>query len=265
MVQVDVFWSYALGASMACAAQHHLEIEEKPSQSSYFVKNLLYLSTLFAPSGIYLLWNFPGWETMFVFDKSMAAWLVTLFAITNVTQGILGFYVCYWLIRRGKIYAANLQWIGGYFIMFFILIHGWDGSGYQRFFYGGTIEQWRAGVDFHVYQFIYSDVALTLYGMGLILLPVLFWIISRWLMDGYKLAGVDANHTSHGQIIKRVLFIIFVQTIPSIIVYSLLIRWFGAWIGALTFWPLFIILMLRRGGLIHRQVAALTLDPRVDG
>ena len=42
--------------------------------------------------GVYLLWAFPDWETMQVAHShaSLLPWLVTVFAITNVTQGMLG-------------------------------------------------------------------------------------------------------------------------------------------------------------------------------
>jgi len=266
VVQVDVFWSYALGASMASAAFRQLEPVEKPSTSPFFVKNLLYLSCLFAPSGIYLLWNFPGWETMFVFDRNLWGWLVAAFAITNVTQGILGFYVSYWLLRRGRVYLANLQWVLGYFCMFFILVHGWDGTGFRRFLYGGTIDQWRAGVEIPMYKFLWSDVALTLYGMGLILLPVLFWIIARWLREGYTLAGealAEKKLPNADEIIKRFLFSVLVLTLGAAIVASILIHLLGWLWGFVAFIPLAFVVLFRRDGLVHKQIAALTVDPRV--
>jgi len=66
--------------------------------------------------------------------REMPHWLVALFAATNVTQGLLGFAVTRWLLARNHPFAAYLQWVLGYTAMFFILVHGWDGSGYQRFF-----------------------------------------------------------------------------------------------------------------------------------
>src|SRR5215831_2221872 len=144
MVQVDVFWSYGIGATFAVAAARQLArfheqqavAKEKKSvlETPFFTKTVLFLAILFAPSGLYLVWNFPSWETMHVGDKNMPAWLVTLFAITNITQGILGFWVAYRLIAAKKLYSAYLTIIAAYFAMFFILVHGWDGTGYQRFF-----------------------------------------------------------------------------------------------------------------------------------
>jgi len=188
MVQVDIFWSYAIGASFAAAACRQLQQEEQPFQNKYFTYTLFYLACFFAPSGIYLLWNFPHWETMHVARShlDLPAWLVVLFAITNVTQGLLGFYICYRLIRRGRYYAAHLQWYAGYFCMFFILLYGWDGTGWQRFLYDPTFNQgklWQPGLHDGP-GFLVSNVALTLYAMGVIIIPLMLIPISRWVRDG---------------------------------------------------------------------------------
>ncbi len=266
MVQVDVFWSYAMGAGLACAAHRQLETIETPSQSPFFVKNLLFLSCLFAPSGVYLLWNFPGWETMFAGDRNLPAWLVSLFAITNVTQGILGFYVSYWLLRRGRVYLANLQWVLGYLAMFFILVHGWDGTGFQRFLYSGTIEQWRAGLAIPWYAFFWSEVAISLYVMGAILLPPLFKMQGGWTMEGYRLADLDvaaAGNPTAVDIVKRILFTILVLTFGAAVVASVCVHLLGWLWGMVVFWAVYAVLGLRPGGLVHKQVRAITLDERV--
>src|SRR5689334_23366460 len=142
MVQVDVFWSYGIGSTFAVAAcrqlaEHHREGRgqgKKAFDNGYFTNTLLFLSILFAPSGMYLLWAFPSWETMHAGDRDLPAWLVTGFAITNITQGILGFWLAYRLIVARRVYVAYLTIIAAYFGMFFILVHGLDGTGYQSFF-----------------------------------------------------------------------------------------------------------------------------------
>ncbi len=89
MVQVDVFWSFALGAGFAAAAARQLKDDDKPFESVYFIKTLLFMSLIFVPSGVILLWGFPEWETMQVGSyKTIPAWLAGLFVLTNVSQGI---------------------------------------------------------------------------------------------------------------------------------------------------------------------------------
>jgi hypothetical protein len=183
MVQVDVFWSYGLGSSFALAASKQLAAERAAKKglldSPYFAKTLLFLSVLFAPSGAWLLWSFPSWETMHAGSRELPGWLVSAFAATNVTQGALGFAVVYLLAARKKLWAAWLHWFFAYFAMFFILVHGWDGHGYQRFF-----SYTRA--DFLAWHgdwiaWLSSPVALTLYGMGVVLIPTILWTMSRWI------------------------------------------------------------------------------------
>ena len=126
MVQVDVFWTYALGASFAAAAGRQLKETAReggsPFYTPYFMRALLFLSILFVPSGVCLLWAFPGWETMFAGDRNLPAWLVTLFCVTNITQGILGYWVAYKLVEKDRLYWAHMQWVFGYLLMFFILL-----------------------------------------------------------------------------------------------------------------------------------------------
>lgn len=185
MVQVDVFWSYGLGSSFALAASKQLAAERAEKKrlldSPYFAKTLLFLSVLFAPSGAWLLWSFPSWETMHAGSRELPGWLVAAFAATNVTQGALGFAVVYLLAARKKLWAAWLHWYFAYFGMFFILVHGWDGHGYQRFF-----SYTRA--DFLAWHgdwiaWLTSPVALTLYGMGVVLIPTILWTMSRWITE----------------------------------------------------------------------------------
>ena len=188
MVQVDVFWSYGLGASFAAAAARQLRKIGNPFESKYFTCTLLFLSLVFAPSGIYLLWEFPHWETMQVATTwgDLPAWLVTTFAVTNVALGILGFYVSYWFIKKGRYYAAHIQYFLGYFCMFFILLYGWDGTGWQRFLYDATMHDgvlWSPGMHDGL-GFLTSHVCFTLLGMGVVLVPALGLPMIAWIRKG---------------------------------------------------------------------------------
>jgi hypothetical protein len=196
MVQVDVFWSYGFGTGFALAASEQLARAPARERSfladEHFARNLLFLAVIFAPSGACLLWAFPSWETMHAGDRDLPAWLVTLFAATNVTQGVLGWWVARRLILAGNRFAAYLHWLAAYFAMFFILVHGWDGTGYQRFF-SSRPEQL---VDWHwgrVLEFLRSDVALTLYAMGVVLIPIVLGWTSEWLRTGALLREVASG------------------------------------------------------------------------
>jgi len=112
--------------------------------------------------------------------------LAVVFSVTNVTQGILSYWICTKFIEKGKFYAAYMQvWIG-YFCMFFILFHGWDGTGWQRFTYDATMHNgklWTKGATDGALFFI-SNVAITLYVMGIFILPPLFIWLNKWVKEG---------------------------------------------------------------------------------
>lgn len=193
MVQVDVFWGYGWGAVMAAAAGKNLLAEKRPFYSEYFVKTVLFLSLFWAPTGMLLLIRHPSWETMQVAHNfyHMNEFLVLGFGLTNITQGILGFWVGYKLMQKGHEYLAHLNWLLGYYGMFFILLYGWDGLGYDRFLYdrdmlsgspawipgAGTL---ASGIPLAILKFLNSSVAWTLYTDGLWLLPPFFWMGLTW-------------------------------------------------------------------------------------
>ena len=57
------------------------------------------------------------------------------FPVWNVADASITVGVGVLLLRQNRIYLANLNWMLGYFGMFFILVYGWDGLGFDRFFY----------------------------------------------------------------------------------------------------------------------------------
>lgn len=183
MVQVDVFWSYGLGSGLALAAGKKLKQTTKQNfwHTQPFVLTLLWISLFFAPSGIYLLWNFPWWETMFLArtHTDIPAWLVVIFSVTNITQGILGYYVTARLIALGKSGAAKLQTIWSHGAMLFILIVGWDGTGFKRFLYAGDGDDWFSNRPFSPLDFFSSPVFYTLISMGIILVPSYFYLVQK--------------------------------------------------------------------------------------
>ncbi len=182
MVQVDVFWSYGLSAGLALAASDQLKNEPSFWKNPYFTLSLIWIGLFFAPSGIYLLWDNPGWETMFLARNfsSLPAWLVMAFSFTNISQGILGFYMTWFFIRKANKAAAVLQTVISHLCMFAILIFGWDGAGYKRFFYAGTGEEWHQGISYPLTDFFSARIFYTLLAMGAILIPTYIYLIKKF-------------------------------------------------------------------------------------
>jgi hypothetical protein len=246
MVQVDVLWSYGIGASMALAAGRQLRARreiadaerargEQPLRlpgdpqdraslwrNPFFLATVLYAALLFAPSGAYLLWEFPDWETMHAGDRGLAGWLVVGFAATNVTQAMLGFAVVSALLARGRAYAAYLQVLIAYLGMFFILVHGWDGEGYQRFFSPDRADYLAWSGDWSAW--LTSDVALSLFVMGLVLIPVLLGTIVRWTVAGYALAAPGARRLPAAGVVAVHLATVFVMGLGLAVAASLAVH-----------------------------------------
>ncbi len=185
MVQVDVFWAYGLGASLAAVAGRQLRDEDQPFYTHYFVKILLFLSLIWAPTGMLLLLKHPSWECMQVPNSlsDIPPFLILGFGITNVTQGILGFWVTTNLFKNGSYYLGHLNWLVGYLGMFFILVYGWDGLGWDRFLYDRDMfpgsPAWQPGLELTLMDrisFLWSSVAITLYIDGIYLIPPLTFL-----------------------------------------------------------------------------------------
>jgi hypothetical protein len=251
MVQVDVFWSYGLGSSFALAASRQLADERRQGktvwESPFFAKTLLFLAGLFAPSGAWLLWSFPSWETMHAGSRELPGWLVSAFAATNVTQGALGFAIVAALVAKKRLWTAWLHWFFAYFSMFFILVHGWDGKGYQRFF-----SYTRA--DFLAWHgdwtsWLTSPVALTLYGMGVVLVPTILYLMAAWI------TAAEAPGARRGKwpVALLCLAMVFVCGLGSAILASLAIHALGWIAGPIGFAGGLWALALRRGGLYRRM------------
>ncbi len=258
MVQVDVFWSYALGSSFALGAwrqlrklraqkngdkwqlvpeqtkldlpellktvagkdivppkfdraelerarQYLMDFSERNAgvwESEYFRKTLLFLSLLFVPSGAVLLWSNPSWETMQVGKyETIPQWLVGLFSITNVTQGILGYLMVHDQLMKGKYHKAAMQTFVSYFLFFFTLANGWDNTGYQRFFSKNreAFDNWKWS---NIFPWLTSDVMAILLTFGAVFLPLMYYWVIKWLEEG-KLEELGVEEIDYGMVVKE--------------------------------------------------------------
>jgi hypothetical protein len=253
-----VFWSYGLGSTLAVASSRQILARRKAAISRladpYLLRTLLFLALIFAPSGVYLVWQFPSWETMHVGDRDMPGWLIAGFAITNVTQGLLGYWVVERLIAAGRSYLAYLQIVLPYLAMFFILVHGWDGEGWRRFL-SADAARFRAW-DGDWAAWLTSDVALTLAAMGVVLIPVLFAAIVRWQRDGYALAERGEARPGPAAIVALNLALVFGGALGLAVAAHVLLAALGTPAGAVATAALWAA-ALAPGGPVHRVAAAL--------
>ena len=285
MIQVDFFWAYAFGATFAFAACRQIKEETcKWYESKYFTWTIFYLAIFFAPSGVWLLKEHTSWETMQLFNtyQDIPTLWVLIFTITNVLDGVIAYYVCHRFIKKGNYFGAASQVIIGYFIMFFILAHGWDGWGFDRFFYDRAVNNdvaWtpRSG---DVFQFMTSTVAITLYVMGILILPPMFYFSVKWLRE-----GLDADDAVPGEKIPSPLAVIVLMLLAALglalglAVGATLVCKFFTWItggnqailgaewsllGMVIGLPVFLLpvwyFVLRRGKIAHKFAMLLIIE-----
>ncbi len=198
--------------------------------------------------------------------SNIPVWLILGFGITNVTQGILGYWVTATLYKKEKYYLGNLNWLAGYLGMFFILVYGWDGLGWDRFLYDRDVfgAAWQPGLTLTFFErlsFAWSSVALTLYIDGIYLIPPLVIMISAWYYEGAK----NDKNISRDEIPPRIktltayLLIVFGVGLGSAMGASLTVHYCAKIVGHIPSYfvgiPLFAIaayyLLYRKGMPVH--------------
>ena len=220
MLQFDNMWAYGIGSSFALAAFRQLrkleagrdpteaklgskdllnisrivkEFEKAgtPFNNEYSMKNLTFLSLLFVPCAVTNLWADPSWESLHVGDyDSIPDWAVSLFGITLVTQGMLGFWVTYNYLMRGKYYRAALQTVLGYAGFFSCVFVGWDRKGYQRFLSKDkeAFQNWKWS---NVIGFLTEEPDVRILAtFGIAFVPLMLHWLTKWLVEGYEMDGI---------------------------------------------------------------------------
>ena len=239
--------------------------------NEYFLKNLLFLSLLFVPSGVVLLWSNPNWETMQVGRyETIPQWLVGIFSTTNVSQGILGFYNTYKSLMKGKYYQAALHTLLSYAGFFFILANGWDNKGYQRFFSKNraAFDDWKWT---NVFGWATSDVVAILMAYGGVFLPLMYYWIIDWLMKGQDLEkGIDDSPDFLDRLPEATkLFVdtnapILVASFGSAVLATVLIHRFG-WVPGMAGYAASLALLLNKHGIGPRLCKRLMGVDSLDG
>lgn len=182
MLQPDVFFSYGLCAGLAVAAGKKAKEENCPWVNKYFLGALAWLSLLYVPQVLYLVWKFPAWESMFAFKDfgDYPPWFMAVYSAGVILVGVLGFYITFRLMRGGKTAAAMAQVGWSMLAATIIVFAGWDGTGYQRLLYVGSGAEWAAGVSYPMTDFFKSSIFITLIWLeALVLLPYNIMFI-RW-------------------------------------------------------------------------------------
>lgn len=254
-IQAALFWAYAIGATFALSAGRQLQVWERinagegPRTRSraahpYLALTALFAAVLMVPTGLFLLWQNPAWATMHVADGHDGVWagFVLFYAGGIPVAAIIGFLVAQGFVLVGAGYWAYLQCVGGYFLLFGTLTHGWDGRGYEGLFSPGARDfaNWRQdGVANHVLDFLTSGTFLALLVFGAAVIGTMLLTEIGWLMEGWSLPGADEDRKVH-RFLAIAIAAAGVYGLPFVgaLTAGVLVRLLGGWIGL----PLFAVI-----------------------
>lgn len=251
-VQAAPLWAYGIGATFAVAAGRQLQWWERSVRGEgvrtrsraadpYLALTVLYAALLLAPTGVYLLWLNPAWATMHVARDHGGIWAgFALFQSGSVVVGaLLGFLAARLFVLVGAGYWGYLQAVAGYFLLFFTLVHGWDGSGYRRLLSADprAYADWSTdSVVNHCLDFATSGTFLSLLVFGTAVIGTMLLAEIGWLAEGWRLPGAAADLK-----VPRVLAVVIagagVYGLPfaGALGASVLVRLLGWWAGAALF------------------------------
>ncbi|GHC85751.1 hypothetical protein [Streptomyces flavofungini] len=254
-VQAALFWAYAVGATFALAAGRQLQLWERinagegprtrsRAANPYLALTVLFAAVLMVPTGLFLLWQNPSWATMHVADGHQGVWagFVLWYAGGIPVAAVLGFLAAQMLVLVGAGYWAYLQCVGGYFLLFGTLVHGWDGSGYERFLSPGARDwaDWpQDSVVNNALDFLTSGTFLALLVFGATVIGTMLMTEIGWLLEGWSLPGADADRKVH-RVLAIAIAAAGVYGLPFLgaVTASVLVRLLGGWLGL----PLFAVL-----------------------
>ncbi|GGM62423.1 hypothetical protein GCM10012275_36430 [Longimycelium tulufanense] len=260
---IEVVWAYAIGAGFAMASAHQLQERHRNpgiSANRYLLGSVLYVALLVAPAGAYLLAAYPSWSSFHLLD-SAPWWLVGFFYLATVIGAALGFGITQFCVVREWRRWAALQLVGGYFVMTFILAYGWDGRGYQRFLSLSRAEfdGWSSDDFFsNLGTWLTSNLAITLYLLGAILLPIMGVMLAYWHITGIRSAE-DPLYSRSG--ITQIAVFAVVAGIAVLgggvaggVAASVVIGLLGWLLGGLVVTAVILVLFLPRRGLVGQLV-----------
>ncbi|ARX82060.1 MULTISPECIES: hypothetical protein [Streptomyces] len=268
-IQAALFWAYAVGATFALAAGRQLQVWERinagegprtrsRAANPYLALTVLFAAVLMVPTGLFLLWQNPSWATMHVADSHEGVWagFVLFYAGGVPVAAILGFLAAQILVLVGAGYWAYLQCVGGYFLLFGTLVHGWDGSGYERFLSPGARDwaDWpRDSVVNNALDFLTSGTFLALLVFGAAVIGTMLMTEIGWLLEGWSLPGADEDRKVHPVLAVAVAGAgVYGLPFLGAVTASVLVRLLGGWLGLPLFAVLAGVVLLPRRSPVRR-------------
>lgn len=231
MIQADVVICYGLGSVFALShARHVPRLSVGARHDPRVAGVVLCTSFVVTPVVLLMMWLHLGWETMWVVSTP-PVWLFVAVVLGLNLFATAGYLTTRALLRQGRYGAACAQWHASVFGTVFVLVHGWDGTGYQRFLSPTSQDfaRWGEGpVPERVLVWLLSPIPWLMAALTALTVAGCFLIVCRCTESGMRCAARE-----HGWLaVRPVVSVAFAGCVLAAVGFSGMVRWIG-WPGAL--------------------------------
>lgn len=195
MVQIDIPWAFLIGSTLAEADHVELANERSATQSPCFLVGLAFISILFNPSGMYLLWRYPGWETMYwLDDQHLSALLPAVFLSVLSVMYTLGYILGHRKLRGNQRSSLRrINTIASLAVLAFLAFN------YRRFLFLGSSQEFSHGPSPNIVgSTLFRDLGI----MGLLLTPTYLFIYGYFQRRGDNISAGQAPAVTKPQAVK---------------------------------------------------------------
>lgn len=179
MIPFDITVSFVAGQMLAFSARKQLKSEASLVYNKYLYIAILWMALLYAPSAMFFYHEWTDWNTMYVLKpEDLPGYVIWLDASALVLTIIAGFISAHILIKKEKDNGVIVSSVAALILLgIFLLVT------YDRGFYVGTYDEWKAGTAGSLWS---SDVLTANIIAGIIDLGPLAYLCYRFLSEESK-------------------------------------------------------------------------------
>jgi len=198
MVQIDIPWSFLIGSTLAEADQIELAKEKSATQTPCFLWGMAFMTILFNPASMYLLWRYPGWETMYrADDRNLSALVPTVFVAVLSATYALGYIFGHRRLRgSGRLSLRWINLIASTALLAFLAVS------YRRFLFVGSTAEFTGGNSPNIVgSTLFRDLCI----MGVLLSPAYCLTYAYFQRRGKNISAGQPPQVTRSQRVKVVL------------------------------------------------------------
>jgi hypothetical protein len=195
MVQIDIPWTFLIGSTLAEADQIELGKSPTATQTPSFLLGMAFISLLFNPASMYLVWRYPGWETMYrLDDRHLSALVPAVFVLVLSVMYTLGYIFGHRWLRGNR--RPSLPWVN---IIASAALLAFLGVSYRRFLFLGSTQEFNGG---NPPNLLGSSLFRDLCIMALLLAPTYCFINAYFRRRGKNISAGQPPKVTRPQWVK---------------------------------------------------------------